>query len=293
VTKPLAACLVGHDGLIDGRVPSYAFPEDAVAALAHAARYAERVPLPAPVFGRAPESARRLVAAELNGRPEGVWLSPAAVRRLLGCYGIALVETVTVDGPESAAEAAGLVGLPAVLKATGPLHKTEAGGVRLGLRTQEEVRQAYRDMAAAIGDEMTGAIVQPMLPGGVEIIVGGVTYPDFGPLVMAGHGGVTSDLLADRAFRVPPLTREQAGEMLAELRCAPLLHGYRGRPIVDAGALADQVARVSRLLAEIPEVAELDLNPVIVTPGGATTVDARVRLVPCEAPPSPLQRRLR
>ncbi|WP_214317843.1 bifunctional acetate--CoA ligase family protein/GNAT family N-acetyltransferase [Nonomuraea sediminis] len=294
-TNTVLACLVGHDGMIDDRIPSYAFPEDAVAALAHAADYAQHRPWPvdAPAMAAETAAARRLVASELAGHPDGRWLSPRAVKRLLGCYGVTTVETITVDGPETAAEAAGLVGLPAVLKATGPLHKTEVGGVRLDLRTQEEVRQAYRDMAATIGEEMTGAIVQPMLPGGVEIIVGGVSYPAFGPLVMVGMGGVTSDLLADRAFRVPPLTREQATEMIGELRCAPLLYGYRGRAPVNAAALADQVARVSRLLEDLPEVAELDLNPVIVTPGGATAVDARIRVVACEPPPSPLRRRLR
>lgn len=294
-TNTVVACLVGHDGMIDDCIPSYAFPEDAVAALGHAADYAERRPEPAdsPAPPADTAAARRLVASELAGHPDGRWLSPHAVKRLLGCYGITLVETITVDGPETAAEAAALVGLPAVLKATGPLHKTEVGGVRLGLRTQEEVRQAYRDMAATIGQEMTGAIVQPMLPGGVEIIVGGVSYPAFGPLIMVGMGGVTSDLLADRSFRVPPLTREQAGEMIGELRCAPLLYGYRGRAPVNAEALADQVTRVSRLLEDLPEVAELDMNPVIVTPGGAITVDARIRLVACEPPPSALRRRLR
>jgi acyl-CoA synthetase (NDP forming) len=146
-------------------------------------------------------------------------------------------------------------------------------------------------MSARIGPEMTGAIVQPMLPSGVEIIVGGVNYPAFGPLVMVGMGGVMADLLADRAFRVPPVT--DAITMINELRCAPLLYGYRGSPPVDVTALAEQLERIGRLLEDLPQVAELDLNPVIVTPGGATTVDARIRLRPCQPQPSPLLRHLR
>ncbi|WP_431933210.1 GNAT family N-acetyltransferase [Nonomuraea jabiensis] len=293
--KTVLACVVGHDGLIDDRVPSYAFPEQAVQALAHAVRYAawrrlpdEPVPVPPPADER---TAREIVQAELKERPDGGWLSPTDAARLLACYGVTPVESVDVDSSEAAAAAAPRVGLPAVLKATGPVHKSEVGGVRLNLQTPDEVRQAYHDMSIRIGPEMAGAIVQRMLPGGVEIIVGGVNYPAFGPLVMVGMGGVMADLLADRAFRVPPII--DALDMIGELHCAPVLHGYRGSPPVDVPALADQVIRIGRLLEDLPEVAELDLNPVIVTPEGAATVDARIRVAPCEKPPSPLLRRMR
>ncbi|WP_240197798.1 GNAT family N-acetyltransferase [Nonomuraea lactucae] len=293
--KTVLACVVGHDGLIDGRVPAYAFPEQAVEALARAVSYAEwrQDPgEPATVLVSADErKAREIIQAELEARPEGGWLSPAATARLLGCYGVPLVESVEVDGPEAAAAAAARVGLPAVLKAVGPVHKSEVGGVRLDLRTPDEVGRAYHEMSARIGPEMTGAIVQRMLAGGVETIVGGVNYPAFGPLVMVGMGGVMADLLADRAFRVPPVT--DAADMIGELSCAPLLHGYRGSPPVDINALADQVTRIGRLLDDLPQVAELDLNPVIVTADGAAAVDARIRVAPCEPPPSPLLRRLR
>ncbi|MCK2215917.1 GNAT family N-acetyltransferase [Actinomadura sp. ATCC 31491] len=293
--KTVLACTVGLDGLIGGRVPAYAFPEQAVAALAAAVRYArwrerpERPPATPPAVDAG--SARRLVDLELEEHPDGCWLSPAATARLLRAYGISLAESIGVDAPESAAEAAMYVGLPAVLKAVGPVHKSDVGGVRLGLQTQAAVRQAYKEMAGRLGGEMTGALVQRMVPGGVEIIVGGVNYPVFGPLVMVGMGGVTADLLADRAFRAAPVADPE--EMIAELRCAPLLHGYRGSPPVNAAALAEQISRVSALLDDLPEVAELDLNPVIVTPLAAAVVDARIRLAPCEPPPSPLLRHLR
>jgi len=144
-----------------------------------------------------------------------------------------------------------------------------------------------------LGPAMTGALVQPMVTDGVEIIIGGVEHPAFGPLIMVGMGGLTAELLTDRAFRVPPITRRDAAEMLRELRCFPLLTGYRGRPKVNVGALEEQIVRVARFLEEIPEAAELDLNPVLVTPRGAAAVDVRLRLAPLPPPPSPYRRRLR
>ncbi|MEU8359776.1 GNAT family N-acetyltransferase [Nonomuraea sp. NPDC048882] len=293
--KPVLACVAGHDGLIDGRVPSYAFPEQAVQALAHAVRDAawrRSAARPAAVSVPADaEAARQIVRDALKEQPDGGWLPPEAAVSLLRCYGVNVTESIEAHSAEAAAEAAARVGLPAVLKAVGPVHKSEVGGVRLGLQTTDEVRQAYHDMSARIGAEMTGALVQRLAPGGVEIIVGGVNYPAFGPLVMVGMGGVLADLLADRAFRVPPIADPAA--MLAELRCAPLLHGYRGAPAVDAEALQDQLVRVGQLLDDLPQVAELDLNPVIVSPDGALAVDARIRVLSCQPPPSPLLRRLR
>ncbi|WP_336215245.1 bifunctional acetate--CoA ligase family protein/GNAT family N-acetyltransferase [Nonomuraea sp. LPB2021202275-12-8] len=297
--KTVLACVVGHDALIDGRIPSYAFPEQAAGALTRVVHYAERRKQPveetAPARQRDVLAARELVRAGLDGHPDGRWLEPSAATRLLRCYGLDVTDSVEADGPQSAAEAAELVGLPAVVKATGPelVHKSDVGGVRVGLTTSDDVRQAYRDMAESVGPVMTGAIVQRMLPSGVEIIIGGVNYPTFGPLVMIGMGGVTADLLADRAFRVTPLTTTSATRMIAELRCAPLLYGYRGSLPVDTAALTEQLIGVGQLLEDLPEVAELDLNPVIVTRHGATTVDVRIRLSPAPPITSPLRRHLR
>lgn len=319
--KPVLACVTGHDGLIDGRVPSYAYPEQAVEALAQAVRYAEwrarsagasagvktvAGGVPATVSTTAATAladtasatevraaVREIVRAELTARPGGGWLPPAAAGRLLACYGVDLVESAEVTGADAAAEAAARMGLPAVVKAIGPVHKSDVGGVRLGLGGPEEVRRAYEEMAERIGPEMTGATVQRMLPPGVEIIVGGVNYPAFGPLVMVGMGGVTAELLADQSFRVPPLTTDEAVEMIRELRCSPLLYGYRGAAPAAVPALAEQVVRIGRLLEDLPEVAELDLNPVIVTTDAAVTVDVRIRVTPCDPQPSPLLRRLR
>lgn len=297
-SKTVLACVTGHDGLLEGRVPCYAYPEQAVQALRHAVDYASwraSPQTPAAEPGRADTAtARDLVEAELARYPHSRWLDHGGAARLLGCYGVRVVESIETDGADGAAAAAVTVGFPAVLKATGPdlVHKSDVGGVRAGLGTPDEVRRAYREMAGTIGPAMTGAVVQPTVTAGVEIIIGGVAYDAFGPLLMVGMGGVTAELLPDRSFRVPPVDDRGAAAMLAELRCAPLLSGYRGRPRADTGALRQQIVGVGRLLNELPEVAELDLNPVIVSPGGAVAVDVRIRLAPAVAPPSSLRRRL-
>jgi acyl-CoA synthetase (NDP forming) len=232
------------------------------------------------------------VAREIIKDAEG-WLAPDVTERLLRHFGVPVLASVMVRDAESAGKAAAEIGGPVVLKVVGPVHKSDVGGVRLGLSGAEQVRDAYRDMAATIGQEMTGAIVQPMVPEGVEIIVGGVGYPSFGPLVMVGMGGVAADLIADRSFRMPPFPVETAAEMIADLHCSPLLYGYRGRPKADSAALAELVTQVGRMMDALPEVAELDLNPVIVTPEGAVAVDARVRVAPSPHMPSPYARQLR
>ncbi|GLX99521.1 GNAT family N-acetyltransferase [Herbidospora sp. NBRC 101105] len=290
--KPVIACILGEDGLIDGRVPSYAYPEQAVQALARVVHYTEWRNSPAEEVetgGFDDLTARALLTGQA---PEG-WLDPHALDGLLRHFGIPLVQTISVSDAEAAAEASAALGGPVVLKAVGPVHKSDVGGVRVGLTTPEETRAAFVAMRESIGAEMTGAVVQPMVEQGTEIIVGGVNYPAFGPLVMVGMGGVTADLLADRAFRVPPFSAATAEGMIRELRSHPVLYGYRGRPPADAQALAEVVRRVGLLMDALPEVAELDLNPVIVTPGGAVAVDARIRLAPAGRPPSPFIRRLR
>lgn len=298
--KPVLACVLGHDGVLPGGTPSYAFPEQAVYALSRVVDYVRRRERPAEIAAEArPWSRDRTAAAivrqELAEHPEGRWLDHRTAARLLARYGVHVAESIEVDGPETAAEAAALTGLPAALKATGPdlVHKSDVGGVALDLATPADVAQAYREMAERLGPAMTGALVQPMVTDGVEIIIGGVEHPAFGPLIMVGMGGLTAELLTDRAFRVPPITRRDAAEMLRELRCFPLLTGYRGRPKVNVGALEEQIVRVARFLEEIPEAAELDLNPVLVTPRGAAAVDVRLRLAPLPPPPSPYRRRLR
>ncbi|HEU5416345.1 MAG TPA: bifunctional GNAT family N-acetyltransferase/acetate--CoA ligase family protein [Streptosporangiaceae bacterium] len=282
----------------DDRLPAYAYPEAAARALGHAARYrawrdrpGSRVPALSGV--RTPD-ARQLTAAFLSASPAGGWLPASQVAELLACYEIPLAATVRVASEEEALQAAARLGGRIVLKAeaAGLIHKSEAGAVKLDLATPEEIAGGYRDLAARFGRDLRRVLVQPMLASGVETLVGVVQEPVFGPLVVFGLGGVSTDVLGDRSARLAPLTRADAGDMIADLRAAPLLLGHRGARAADTGALADILLRVSRLADDLPEVAELDLNPVIARPDGACAVDARVRLSATEHR-DPFLRRLR
>jgi acyl-CoA synthetase (NDP forming)/GNAT superfamily N-acetyltransferase len=279
-------------------VPAYAFPESAARALGHAARYQAwrrrqrgRVP---ELSGVNVTAARELVAGFLAGSPEGGWLPAATVTELLTCYQIPLVATVSVTDEQQAIQAAAELGGRVVLKAevAGLVHKTDAGAVRLDLRTPEEIADAYRDLAALFGSRLRRVLVQPMLTSGVETLAGVVQEPVFGPLVVFGLGGVATDLLGDHAARLTPLTQDDAEALIRELHAAPLLLGHRGSEPADIAALADVLLRVSRLADDLPEIAELDLNPLVARPDGACAVDARVRVVPA-AHTDPFLRRLR
>ena len=186
-------------------------------------------------------------------------------------------------------KAAADLGGHVVLKAESPglVHKTDAGAVRLDLRTEAEIAGAYAELDAAFGPRLRRVLVQPMLAGGVETIAGVVQEPVFGPLVVFGLGGVATEVLGDHAARLAPLTDTDAADLIAGVRAAPLLFGHRGSPAVDTAALADLLLRVSRLADDLPEVAELDLNPVIATPDGAHIVDVRVRVARRAARPVP------
>ena len=187
------------------------------------------------------------------------------------------------------------MGFPVVLKArSGDLiHKTDVGGVALGLATAQAVRDAYAEMSARIGPAMGGAVIQPMAPWGVEAIAGLASDPVFGPVVMVGLGGVMTDLFGDRAFGVPPFDPDVADEMVASLRAAPLLDGYRGAPAVDRHALVTVLETIARRAEDVPELVELDLNPILVSATGVLVVDCKARLAPRHPGPGPLFRALR
>ena len=297
-TKPVAATVLTAEPGVEGTVPVFGSPEEAVTALARAADYAafRDRPDPAPVAFDDLDSAaaHAVVRGALATRPDGDWLDPPAVATLLRAFGIPVLETVAVGSGEEAAQVASRVGLPVVLKAAGPdiVHKSDVGGVRLGLTDAEAVRSAYDAMRQAIGPAMTDAVVQPMAKRGVEVIVGVVDDPSFGPLVMFGLGGTAAELLADRAFRILPMGHAEVGELVRSIRTAPLLFGYRGAPPADVDALEEVLLRVAALAEQVPELAEMDLNPVVVSTEGVQVVDARARVRPV-APPEPAVRRLR
>jgi acyl-CoA synthetase (NDP forming) len=163
--------------------------------------------------------------------------------------------------------------------------------VLLDLRSEADVRDGYRMLAGRFGPDLAGVGVQPMITGGIEVMVGVADDQMFGPLVIFGLGGVTAEVLADHSARLAPLTADDADALIDSIRSAPLLHGHHGAA-ADTGALRDVLMRVSRLADDIPEISELDLNPVIARPDGAVAVDARIRVVPQE-PTDPFLRRLR
>ncbi|GAA0808220.1 bifunctional acetate--CoA ligase family protein/GNAT family N-acetyltransferase [Spirilliplanes yamanashiensis] len=277
------------------RAPVFELPERAMRALGHAARYAawRRAPHGDRVTpdGVDPAAGRSAVQAGLTAGAG--WQAYDVTSRLLNAYGIRLVDAAWVGGPRQAVAAAERIGFPVVLKSADPelVHKTESGAVALGLAGAGQVREAAARVLAA-GRPGQGLLVQRTVPADVELAAGVVHDPQFGSLVMAGMGGVRADVLGDRVFRLVPLTDVDARAMWQSLRGAPLLTGYRGAPAVDTAAVEDLFTRVARLAEEHPEVAELDLNPVMAGPGGVTVVDAKLRLEPAGTEPDRLIRAL-
>lgn len=273
-------------------VPAYAFPERAVAALARATKYAEWRRSPRGTVAKFEDfdyaALRAIVERKLAAG--GGWLDALDVHSLMLSANIPVAMLEPATNVYEAVNAAMRIGFPVALKAEGPLHKTEAGALRLNLQDEREVREAYQDMSARLGDQMTRCIVQQMVGGGVEVMVGAVADPTFGHLVVYGAGGTLVELLSDVAFRIHPLTDADVEDMLREVRWSKLLEGYRGSPPSDVPALRDVLERVSALLTVCPEIRELDINPVKVLPNGAAAVDARVRVEAVE--PAPPTRRI-
>jgi acetyl coenzyme A synthetase (ADP forming)-like protein len=277
----------------DLTIPAYAFPEDAARALACAVGYGLWRAQPrgeVPTFSDLRSEEAAAVLATALARRRG-WLEPSDVAHLLDCYGVAMPPYEVVRTPAEAGEAANRIGGEVAIKAVAPslLHKSDVGAVGLGLSGGAAVRAAAERMADRVqqaGHELRGLLVQQMAPAGVEMLVGVVHDPLFGPVVACGAGGVQAELLKDVAVRITPLTDRDAPQMIRSLRTFPLLDGFRGTPKSDVGALEDVVLRVGALVENHPEIAEMDCNPVIVSPRGALVVDARVRVEEV-APPRP------
>jgi acetyltransferase len=218
-----------------------------------------------------------LAAAAANGL-----LSAGAARELLAGAGIPVIETAVCGSAAAAAAAAGRLGFPVVAKVDHPAltHKTDAGGVRLGLASAAAVRRAARDLLALA--DGASVLVQPQRQG-VELVIGGIRDPEFGPVVLAGLGGVLVEAVRDVRLAVAPVDEAAAVAMLRSLRGAAVLAGLRGGPAVDLRAVAALIVSVGRLLADVPQICELDLNPVLATGSSAVAVDWRIRVsaLPC------------
>ncbi|MFI7542510.1 GNAT family N-acetyltransferase [Actinoplanes sp. NPDC049599] len=296
---PVAVVLIGYDRAVPTlgtrRAPVFDLPERAAAALARASSYAawRRLPL-----GRRPElpdvdseRAAELVRTALA--EGGQWQPYERTAAILAAYGIRILPGAVAHTAREAVMAAERAGYPVVLKSADPelVHKTDTGGVRLGLADAAAVTRAFVAVAAA-GQPGAGVLVQRQVSAPVELLAGLAHDPLFGSVVLLGLGGVRTELFDDRVLRLVPMTDLDAGRMWRGLHCAPLLTGYRGAAPVDTAALEDLVLRLGRLAEELPEIAELDLNPVLAGPDGVVAVDAKLRLAPVGGEPDATARRL-
>jgi acyl-CoA synthetase (NDP forming)/GNAT superfamily N-acetyltransferase len=272
-------------------VPAYAYPESAARALGHAARYGTWRSTPPGTVpeldGLRQDQARELVDGFLAGEPRGGWLRRGQAVELLGCYGVPLLDSVTVTTEDDAAAAADRFGIPVALRADVPGRTDDT---RLDLHGPAEVRRGFGSLREAFGARMAGVIVQPMLSGGVEVKISVLEEQVFGPLVLFGLADTAADVLADRAARLAPLTDSDADQMLSSVRAAPLLLGRSGPPAADIASLKDMLLRVSQLAEDLPQVAELELSAVVAGQDGAVAITAQVRIQAAEPADSYLRR---
>lgn len=293
--KPIVASLMGKKSiessaamLVEGGVPCYSFPEDCVRAIDALTNYKRIRELPQPDMVHFDVEKDRAETLIKRARQAGRYaLTELEAREIIRAYGFALPESRLAETSDEAVGIANSIGYPVVIKVASPdiLHKSDVGAVKVGLKNEKEVRDSFlevilnskRYMPRA---EILGAVVQEMVIGGREFILG-ISHDDqFGHLIMLGLGGIYVEVLKDVTFRVAPIDARQADSMMAELRSYPLLQGVRGEKPLDVAALKNCMLRLSQLSCDFPQVLEADINPLIVKPsgGGAIALDARISL---------------
>jgi acetyl coenzyme A synthetase (ADP forming)-like protein len=293
--KPVLACLMAEEGVhtpLDfgtEKIPTYAFPEAAARVLSRAAAYAawrDQPPGLIPDFDDLDHAAARALCRKALAERGAGWLSAEEVRAVLQAVRLPLAPGGVATTPEGAVDLARRVGYPVAVKLASHqlVHKTEVGGVHLHLEDDTAVRRAFAEIRERLArnhqaEAMEGVVVQPMMTG-VEVMVGVTQDPLFGPLIAFGLGGIHVEILADVCFRVTPLTDRDAAEMVRSIRGYRLLQGYRGHPPADVEALEEILLRISQLVEEVPEISELDLNPIFALPpgDGCRVVDARIQV---------------
>ena len=294
--KPVVAAFLGGDNVADGnevlrsgRVPTYEFPERAVAALAGLAAYAERLSRPAtsrvPEFEDVDREAVRAVFERVRADRRLVLLGSEA-HRVVQAYGIQAAPIQLATRVSEAVGAAEELGYPVVLKIASPkiTHKSDVGGVKVGLESPGEVREGFLQILENVQRALpnvpvNGVEVQKMLPGGTELIVGVSRDHQFGPLVMFGLGGIWVNLLKDVSFRLAKgLSLEEIERMIQETKAYTLLRGFRGKPPLDTRAVAETIARVAQLVRDFPEIAELDINPLVAYESGVGALDVKMTI---------------
>ena len=293
--KPILACFMGEARVEKGieilnrfGVPNYPFPERAADAFRAMAKYQEiksrQTSQTQPI-----EADIKLVQSVINRvrSEKRTTIGDSEARDILQAYGLHIPRSEIASSPERAIEIASQIGYPVVLKIASPdiLHKTDVGGVKVGLQNAEAVRDAfelmvYRAQRYIPEARIWGCLVQEMAPaGGLEVLVGMNRDPQFGPLVTFGLGGIYVEILKDVTFRIAPFSREEAEAMIGEIRAHALLDGVRGKPPMDKEAILDTIMRIGQLVQDFPEIAELDINPLMVYPHGQGAIAIDMRLV--------------
>jgi len=295
IDKPVLACFMGEAKMQAGinileqyDVPNYPFPERAALAFKAMSQYREIRARPEAEFAQfdVDREATREVIEKVRSE-ERVSIGDAEARTILKAYGLHIPKSEIAESPEQAVEMAREIGYPVVLKIASPdiLHKTDVGGVRVGLESRQEVIDAYELMVYRARRYLPeariwGCMVQEMVQEGLEVLVGMNRDPQFGALVTFGLGGIYVETLKDVTFRLAPFSKQEAWEMLGEIRASALLDGVRGEPEVDKEAIVDTLLRMGQLVQDFPEIVELDINPLVVFPRGqgATAIDMRLIL---------------
>jgi acetyl coenzyme A synthetase (ADP forming)-like protein len=292
---PVLACFMGEARVSEGtrvlearNVPNFAFPERAAMVLEGMSRFRRIQSEPPPTFETfdADRQAVRDIIAHVR-EEERVSIGDAEARSILTAYGLTIPPSELAETADQAVEYASSMGYPVVLKIASPdiLHKTDVGGVKVGLENAGDVRDAfdlitYRAQRYLPEARLWGCLVQKMVPAGLEILIGMNRDPQFGPLVTFGLGGIYVETLRDASFRIAPFSRAEADKMLNELRASALLDGVRGEPPVDKDALIEALLRIGQLVLDFPEISELDINPFVVYEAGqgGTALDMRLIL---------------
>ena len=295
IDKPVLACFMGEARIQSGievltrqGVPNYPFPERAAQAFRAMADYRQIRTQAPPEYASydVDRSAVRHVIDQVRTENR-MSIGDFEARAILQAYGLQIPQSEIADTPEKAIAIASRIGFPVVLKIASPdiLHKTDVGGVKVGLRNASEVRDAfelmiYRAQRYVPDARIWGCLVQEMAPpGGLEVLVGMNRDPQFGPLVTFGLGGIYVETLKDVTFRVAPFSRQEAEQMLGEIRAHALLDGVRGQPPADKAAILDTLLRINQLVQDFPEIAELDINPLMVYQQGQGAVAIDMRLI--------------
>lgn len=292
--KPVIACFMGEAHMHEARrlfyernIPSYPIPERAAAAMKAMVTQANWIAKPLPEFEEFEVDQATVAKIFAQVRADGrVQIGDAESRDILTAYGIRIPKSQLCTTANEAVTFAREIGYPVVMKIASPdiLHKTDVGGVRVGLRDATEVNDAfdlmvYRAQKYQPNAQLWGCLVQEQAPAGKEVIVGMNRDPQFGPLVMFGLGGIYVEVLKDVAFRIAPFNREEAMTMMQEIRSFDLLRGVRGQLPADLEAVADTLLRLSQLVTDFPEIVELDINPLMVFERGQGVMGIDMRLV--------------